>query len=184
MTTVKLLEDLAAFTREHTADLRLPAQPGDEELTDPPMRAPAVYYPALPDLRRYARYAPFVTHEVVTAQDGLEAHPSGAKLRVSTATVRTCFCVYHQDAREGRLYLLQLMERIRVPLLESCVVGGLFRLDQEAGVEYLVYPVDANTTAVSPFYLGEMLTVWKLPIVERKVPFESYQDEYRGGGYA
>lgn len=183
MTKVTLLEQLAAFTERCIADLLLPVQMQEEDEEPRPFRVPAVYYPCLPDLHLYAQYAPFITHEVVTSQDGAEQIPSGVKLRKSTAVVRTCFCVYHENEQEGRLSLLTVMERLRIALLEECVVGGQFRLDLDAGVETLVYPGNPSQTAVSPFYLGEMITTWKLPIIERKVPHEKEQSDYRGSGY-
>lgn len=183
MTRVTLLEQLAAFTERCIADLRLPAQMQEEDEMSPPFRVPAVYYPCLPDLHLYAQYAPFITHEVVTSQDGAEQFPTGVKLRKSTAVVRTCFCVYHENEQEGRLSLLTVMERLRIALLEKCVVGDQFRLDLDAGVETLVYPGNPSQTAVSPFYLGEMITTWKLPIIERKVPNGKNQADYRGSGY-
>lgn len=177
------MEQLSAFTAEHVSDLLLPVQMREEDETPPDFRAPAVYYPCLPDLHLYAQYAPFITHEIVTGRDGVEQAVPGVKQRSSSAVVRTCFCVYHQDPREGRLSLLTLMERIRIPLLEECVIGKQFRLDLDAGVESLVYPNNPEQTAVSPFYLGEMLTTWKLPTVERIVSHEKQQTDYRGGGY-
>ena len=161
MTRVTLLEQLSDFTEKHVSDLLLPVQMQEEDEEEPPFRAPSVYFPCLPELRLYAQYAPFITHEIVTGQDGVEQTVPGVKQKRSSAVVRTCFCVYHKNQQEGRLSLLTLMERIRIPLLDECV----------------------NQTAVSPFYLGEMITTWKLPTIERKVSNESQQADYRGSGY-
>ncbi len=183
MTRVTLLEQLSDFTEKHVSDLLLPVQMQEEDEEEPPFRAPSVYFPCLPELRLYAQYAPFITHEIVTGQDGVEQAVPGVKQKRSSAVVRTCFCVYHKNQQEGRLSLLTLMERIRIPLLEECVIGKQFRLDLDAGIETLVYPGNPNQTAVSPFYLGEMITTWKLPTIERKVSNESQQADYRGSGY-
>ena len=72
------------------------------------------------------------------------------------------------------------MERMRIGLQEAVVIGKQFKLDLEAGIETLVYPGNPNQTAVSPFYLGEMITTWHLPIIERKVPYGKNQVDYRG----
>ncbi len=170
MTRTTLLEQLEIFSKEHTEDLILPVQPQEEDETPPPDRAAEVYIPCLPELRSYVRKAPFITHEIVTGKDVAVQRPAGGKFMQSTAVVRTCFCVYHQDQQEGKLALLTLMERMRIALLEEVIIGNQFKLDLDTGVETLVYPGNPNQTAVSPFYLGEMITTWKLPPIERKVP--------------
>lgn len=183
MTKITLLERLKEFSEIHTGDLLLPVQPQEDDVEPPPNRAATVYAPCLPELRSYARKAPFTTHEIVTSKDAAVQRPGGGKFMQSTAVVRTCFCVYDPDEQKGKLALLTLMERTRIALLEEVVIGGQFKLDLDAGVETLVYPGNPNQTAVSPFYLGEMITTWHLPIVERKVPHGKNQPDYRGGGY-
>lgn len=183
MTKITLLEQLKEFSEEHTGDLLLPVQPQEEDENPPADRAATVYIPCLPELRAYARKAPFTTHEIVTSKDVAVQRPGGGKCMQSTAVVRTCFCVYHKNEQEGKLALLALMERTRIALLEEVVIGGQFKLDLDSGVETLVYPGNPNQTAVSPFYLGEMITTWQLPSIERKVPHGKKQSDFRGGGY-
>ena len=60
--------------------------------------------------------------------------------------------------------LLNLMERLRIALLQKRVVGGQFALDMQAGIESLIYP--DNTP---PFYLGEMMSRWWLPAIKREL---------------
>ena len=181
MTKITLLERLKDFTEEHTRDLLLPVQPQEDD-ENPPNRAADVYIPCLPELRSYARKAPFITHEIVTGKDAAIQRPSGGKLQSSTVA-RTCFCVYHPNAQEGGLALLNLMERLRIALLEEVVIGKQFKLDLDAGAETLVYPRNPNQTAVSPFYFGEMITTWFLPVIERKVSYGKNHSDYRGSGY-
>ena len=183
MTKITLLEQLKEFSEIHTGDLLLHVQPQEEDVEPPADRPATVYTPCLPELRSYTRKAPFTTHEIVTSKDAAVQHPGGGKFMQSTAVVRTCFCVYGPDEQKGKLALLTLMERTRIALLEEVVIGGQFKLDLDAGVETLVYPGNPNQTAVSPFYLGEMITTWHLPIVERKVPHGKNQPDFRGGGY-
>lgn len=183
MTKITLLEQLKAFTEAAIHDILLPVQMREEDETPPVNRAATVYVPRLPELRSYAQKAPFITHEIVTGKDGVGQYPGGGKFPESSAVVRTCFCVYHPNEQEGGLALLSLMERLRIALLEEVVIGKQFRLDLDAGVETLVYPGNPNQTAISPFYLGEMITTWRLPAVERKVPHGKEQVDFRGGGY-
>ena len=182
MTKITLLEQLEEFSKGCIGDLLLPVQPQEDD-ENPPNRAADVYTPCLPELRSYARKAPFITHEIVTSKDVAVQRPGGGKFMQSTTVVRTCFCVYDPDEQKGKLALLTLMERHRITLLEEVVIGKQFKLDLDAGIEQLTYPGNPNQTAVSPFYLGEMITTWQLPIIERKVPHGKDNIDYRGGGY-
>lgn len=167
MTKVMLLRELKTFTEAVIQDLRFPVQPQEEDELPPQDRVADVYIPRLPELRSYVRKAPFITHEIVTGKDKLDPDPRGGKRLDCTAVVRSCFCVYHPNEQEGTLALLTLMEQMRISLLERPVLGGQFTLDLDAGIETLVYPVNPNQTAQSPFYLGEMITTWGLPPVKR-----------------
>ena len=181
MTRIVLLEQLKAFTEKCIKDLLLPVQMQEEDTEPPPDRAADVYAPCLPELRSYAQKAPFITHEIVTGKDKLEPDPHMGKRQDSIAVVRTCFCVYHKNEQDGRFALLTLMERLRIAFLEAGTIAKQFRLDLEAGMETLVYPGNPGQTAVSPFYLGEMITTWYLPIIERKVPY-AQEHNWNGAG--
>ena len=111
--------------------------------------------------RQLARkgYAP-----VLVSNRADELETAGAALAAETGVpVRTLFCVYSEDEQEGGLNLLNLMERIRISLMENPILDRQFRLDDEGGIEQLVYPDDT-----APFFLGEMMTVWKMPPVRRE----------------
>lgn len=170
MTKVFLLEQLKEFTEAHVKDLLLPVQAQEEDET-PPDRPAAVYIPRLPEQRSYERRAPFITHEIITGRFALETDRRGLRQLRSAAVVRTVFCVYHENEAEGGLALMNLMERVSMPLLERVVIGKQFKLDLDAGVDALIYPIDPGKNAVSPFYFGEMLTTWILPPVERIIDY-------------
>ena len=169
MTRVILLEQLKVFTEDVTREILLPVQMQEKDESQPPDRAASVYVPRLPKLSAYKQKAPFITHESVTSKDILTQAPNGYQFMQASAVVRSCFCVYHPHEQEGGLALLNLMERLRIALLETVVIGKQFTLDVKAGVETLVYPSNPNQTASSLFYLGEMITVWKIKGIERKV---------------
>ena len=162
MTKVILLEKLKEFTEAAACGLLLPVRPGDEEECPPPPRAPNVYRMRLPRFRDAVRKAPYILHQVITGKD---IQPSGTRPEAS-AVVRTVFCVYHEDEEEGALALLNLMEALRIALLERPVLPGPFVLDLKAGLETLVYPDDGDPRT-APYYLGEMVSTWKMPPVER-----------------
>ena len=99
-------------------------------------------------------------HQVIT---GMDQQPQGQRV-TSSAKVRSICCVYNDDEQEGGLMLLNLMERLRIAMLRQVVIGGQFTLDLEAGLETIVYPDDT-----APYFVGEMISTWKLPPVEREV---------------
>ena len=119
----------------------------------------AVYKMRLPDSTSATKKAPYIIHQIVTSKD---TQPSG-QLEAGSAVVRSIFCVYCNDEQEGAMHLLNLIERLRIRLLQDVVIGGQFELDLEVGVETLIY---LENTA--PYFAGEMSTTWKMPSVERK----------------
>ena len=155
MTKVVLLKQLKEFTEERVKDLLLPVAQQKEDEEPPKDRPAEVYRTRLPDSRAAKKKAPYILHQVITGK---------------------VFCVYHKDEQEGGLALLNLMERLRIAMLEEGIVGKQFVLDREAGLESLVYP---DNTA--PYYAGEMISVWKLPIIERKVPY-AQEHNWNGAG--
>lgn len=159
MTRIILLERLRDFTKEATADLIMPTriQKGD---TEQGYRPADVYLMRLPDGNSATKKAPYVLHQIIT---GMDQQPQGQRV-TSSAKVRSICCVYNDDEQEGGLMLLNLMDRIRVALLRQVVIGEQFTLDLEAGLEVLVYPDDT-----APYFVGEMISTWILPPVEREV---------------
>jgi len=159
MTKVILLEQLRDFTLAATADLIMPTsmQDGDKEQKH---RAAEVFLMRLPDSRSAKKKAPYVLHQIITGADKQVPGDRDS----SAVTVRSIFCVYNDNEQDGGLMLLNLMERLRIGLLKKVVIGNQFTLDKEAGLETLVYPDDT-----APYYAGEMISVWKLPAVEREV---------------
>lgn len=150
-------------------DILLPVQPTEED-PEPADRSVDVYIPRLPELRAFAQRAPFITHEIVTGADGLEKDERGMKQFRSRALVRTVFCIYHEDGQKGAMALLHLMERLRIALLEQGVLAGEFELDLAEKLQTMVYQINPNQAATEPFYLGEMVSTWRLPPIQRMAP--------------
>lgn len=160
MTKVTLLNQLKDFT-EHSVDgILLPVAPQKGDDGKPQMRVPEVHCARLPDSKSAKKKAPYILHQILNGRD---IQPSGNRA-TSVAIVRSIFCVFDNDEQQGGLALLEVMERLRIDLLETEVIGGQFHLDLEAGIESVVYPEDT-----APYYAGEMITTWKLPIIERKI---------------
>lgn len=161
MTKVVFLERLKEFTLSVTGNILMPVamQKGDAQPPDP--RAAEVYRTRLPDSSAAKKKAPYILHQIITGKD---VQSAGEKTPIATAVVRTVFCVYNVNEEEGGVMLLNLMERLRMALLEQVIIGDQFELDLEAGLETLVYPEDT-----APYFAGEMVSTWKLPRIKRKV---------------
>jgi hypothetical protein len=157
MNRVDFLDSLTSFTVEAVKDVILPVrmQKGD---TDRQQRAADVYRMRLPDGKAATKKAPYIIHQLVTGSDyqnqGDDPH--------HRTTVRTIFCVYSDDEQEGALMLLNLMERLRIRLLEQVILDKRYELDLKEKLETLIYPDDT-----APYFAGEMVSVWKLPPVRR-----------------
>ena len=160
MTKNVLLDVLAAFTSDAVSDLILPVR-ASKAVPDPEDRAAEVYKMRLPDSKSAKDKAPYIQHQIITGGD---KQPSGQKIDCR-ATVRSIFVVYDDDESEGALNLLNLMERLRIRLLQQVVIGEQFELNLQEGVETMIYPDDT-----APYFMGEMVTVWNLPPVQREVP--------------
>jgi len=158
MTSVILLEVLKERTESAVKDLLMPIKP-TKDAPDADIRAPTVYIARLPDEKASNKYAPYILHTVLNTSYRQEP----GDMPLGLVNVRSLFCMYSPDEQEGGLYLLNCMERVRIDLMSNPIVGRQFRLDFEGGIEQLVYPDDT-----APFYLGEMMTVWKMPTVRRE----------------
>ena len=160
MTRTDLLEVLCAETVQMTKDIILPVsvQREDEYQTS---RAAVVHKMRLPDGKSTEKKAPYIIHQIITGKDSQQ---NGERARGFT-TIRSIFCVYSSDGEEGSLNLLNLMERCRIGLLQKVLIGQKYTLNLNEGIEVLIYPDDT-----SPYYLGEMVTTWTMPNIEREVP--------------
>ncbi len=162
MTGIILLERLKEFTEDATRGLLLPVARQRSDTSPPDPRAANVYRMRLPDGKAADKKVPYILHQLITRKDS----QIPGKLPTATVTVRSIFCVYHSDEQEGGLALLNLMERLRIALWQKGVLGKQFILDREQGLESLIYPEDTAT-----YYNGEMISVWKIPSVERMVTY-------------
>lgn len=159
MTSVDLLNVLKAETIKITKDILMPVNIKSGEAANE-SRSAKVHLMRLPDEKADWKKAPYVIHQAVT---GNNTQVSGQPI-ACRVDIRSVFCVYSRDQQEGELMLLNLMERIRLHLLEQVVIGKRYELDLAAGLQWMVYPDTAY-----PYHMGEMVSTWKLPKINRKV---------------
>ena len=148
MTPLQLLDALEAFVKQETKDILLPVRV-DRKSGENKERAAEVYKMRLPNKTAQTERVPYLLLQYIKSTDTQEQGQdpeSECTVRIVAAT----YCV------------LNLLTRIRVALLKDGVVGGQFVL--KSPLEMIVYP---DSTA--PYYLGEMMTTWAMPIIESEV---------------
>ena len=159
MTANEFLDDLGAFMKAATKNLRLPVHPTKEN-KKPEDRAPEVYKMRLPDKKSYQDKAPYLFNRIVLIED----HQHPGERGECKCTVCTSFCVYCDDEMQGALHLLNLMEDVRQEILRTQVISNMYQIDMDEGMQFAIYdnqPV--------PFFIGEAVSVWKIPTIEREV---------------
>lgn len=159
MTEAVLLERLAEFIEEITKDRIYPVR-RKAGVDDGKERAPNVYKMALPKKGHDDQLIPYIVLQVVTSKTA----QAGGNPMERRCAVRIVFAIYDEDAMEGGNALLTLISAVEEKLLETQLIGGQFILSDT--METLVYPDNAP-----PYHMGEMMTVWKMPPIERQVTY-------------
>lgn len=157
MTPLQLLDALEAFVKQETKDILLPVRV-DRKSGENKERAAEVYKMRLPNKTAQTERVPYLLLQYIKSTDTQEQGQEPE----SECTVRIVAATYSEDESEGAMCVLNLLTRIRVALLKDGVVGGQFVL--KSPLEMIVYP---DSTA--PYYLGEMMTTWTMPIIESEV---------------
>ncbi len=156
MTPIILLDRLKEFVEKQTRDLLLSVRVKSDE--EPQERPAHVYKMRLPNKEGETKLIPYILLQFVSGHDSQEENQdpeSGCMVRIVIAT-------YSEDGETGAMNVLNIIDRIRIALLKAGVIGEQFLLQKP--IEYIVYPDSTN-----PYFLGEMITRWGLPIIEREV---------------
>lgn len=157
MTAVVLLDELKKFIEEHTKDIILSVRV-KQSSGEPKERPAEVHKMRLPDKEGETKLIPYILLQFLTGKDAQEEGQSAE----SESKVRIVVATYSEDGAEGATDVLNVLTRIRVALLKAGVVGKQFLLKKP--LEYIVYPDET-----APYYMGEMLTIWEMPEIEREV---------------
>lgn len=157
MTPLELLDALGAFIKQETKDILLPVRV-DRKSGEKKERAAEVYKMRLPDKDAQTQRIPYILLQFLKSADSQE---SGDRPE-STCMVRIVAATYSENGEEGALGVLNLLTRIRIALLKDGVIADRFLLTPP--IELIVYP-----DSTPPYYLGEMMTNWKMPIIESEV---------------
>lgn len=157
MTPAILLDDLQEFIEENTADILLEVKVRKGEATEKE-RAAKVYKMGLPEKDDNTQQVPYILLKVLTGEDKKGARQP----KESMVRVRMVIATYSQNGERGAMALLNLILRIQERLQKKGVIGGRFCLQYP--FEYIVYQ-----DVTPPYYLGEIMTIWSIPSIEREV---------------
>lgn len=157
MTPLELLDALKAFIEENTKDILLPVRV-DRKSGEAKERPAEVYKMRLPTKDAETKRIPYVLLQYIKSTDTQTA----GEPPESSAMVRIVAATYSEDGEEGALCVLNLLTRIRIAFLRDGVIAERFML--KPPIEMIVYP-----DSTPPYYLGEMMTEWRMPIVESEV---------------
>ena len=157
MTPLELLDALKAFIEENTKDILLPVRV-DRKSGEAKERPAEVYKMRLPTKDAETKRIPYVLLQYIKSTDTQTA----GEPPESSCMVRIVAATYSEDGEEGAMCVLNLLTRIRIAFLRDGVIAEHFML--KPPIEMIVYP-----DSTPPYYLGEMMTEWRMPIVESEV---------------
>lgn len=157
MTPLELLDALKAFIEENTKDILLPVRV-DRKSGEAKERPAEVYKMQLPTKDAETKRIPYVLLQYIKSTDTQTA----GEPPESSCMVRIVAATYSEDGEEGAMCVLNLLTRIRIAFLRDGVIAERFML--KPPIEMIVYP-----DSTPPYYLGEMMTEWRMPIVESEV---------------
>lgn len=159
MTPIILLEELKKFIEQKTKDIILQVKVNSKSGSDEPKeRAANIHKMKLPSKDAETKQIPYILLQFLTGKDTQEE----GQYSESECQIRIVVATYSEDGSEGALDVLNVLTRIRSSLLKEGVISKQFLIKKP--LEYIVYPDDT-----APYYLGEMITVWNIPSIEREV---------------
>lgn len=161
MTPTILLEELKKYIEEKTKDIILPVRQKRGQPTEE--RPPAVYLMNLPKKEDEVQQIPYILIKYLTGKDDQQPGEDPDAL----ANIRIIVATYGEDAEEGAMALLNVISTLRINFLKDQEIGRQFRLIHP--LESIIYPEDTR-----PYYLGEMMTTWTLPKIEREIITNAY----------
>ena len=144
-------------SEENTKDILLPVRV-DRKSGEAKERPAEVYKMRLPTKDAETKRIPYVLLQYIKSTDTQTA----GEPPESSCMVRIVAATYSEDGEEGAMCVLNLLTRIRIAFLRDGVIAERFML--KPPIEMIVYP-----DSTPPYYLGEMMTEWRMPIVESEV---------------
>ena len=158
MTPIVLLECLEEFVKDKTKDIMLQVRVRNQNPDEEKERAAGVYKMRLPNKEDQTQKIPYILLQVLKGEDQKEERGP----QESTCQIRIIVATYSEDGGTGSFDVLNVLMRLKSELEKVGIIGNRFTL--QLPLEWIVYP---DTT--QPYYLGEMMTNWELPVIKREV---------------
>lgn len=158
MTVTDLMTALKSLVEECTGDIILPCRP-EKPGGETTYRAARVYLMDLPKKTDEANFVPYIVLQVLTGQDEQKAGEDPH----SQVGVRFAIGVFCDDMSEGKLNVLNIIERIRHRLLRREIIAGHFVL-----MDTIDWAIDPQTNG--QYFFGELLASFELPPVQPDFP--------------
>lgn len=158
MTPGILLNCLEEFVKEKTKDIKLQVRVRNQNPEEEKERAANVYKMRLPNKEDQTQKVPYILLQVLKGEDSRqerEPEEDSCQIRIIIAT-------YSENGSLGAYDVLNVIMRIRSELKKAGVLGGRFVL--QLPLEWIVYP-----DSTQPYYLGEIMTNWSMPVIKREV---------------
>lgn len=154
MTPSVLVAELKKFAEDCTRDIQLPVRAKQTETPELKLRAPMVYAMDLPSKEDDTKLAPYI---VVQLLPGVDRQKQGEDPEsvVQVRFVSVCYC---DNMGEGKMYVLNVIERLRERLLKQRVLAEHFSLAYGEDVEYFV-----NLNPLVPYFDGELVAKFEIP---------------------
>lgn len=167
---VRLVECLAEWCEEDLKDIWLPTKPLEDELDDEeleegderrlPYRAIRAYKHAFPAAVDPSSRIPYL---IVQATGGEDTKSGQSGLRKSIVDIRLVLATYDENTIEGKRSVLNIISKLRDDLWRMEVVG-CYEITEPFQFQVL-------TDDTGSYHIGEILTTWKVPRIERDIPF-------------
>lgn len=157
MTPLDLLDALKAYIEEKTKDIILPTRV-DRKSGDFKERPAEVHKMRLPTKEAETQQIPYIVLQYIKSTDNQDA----GQRPESTCMIRIVIATYSENEADGALCVLNLLTRIRLAFLKDGMIADRYIL--KPPLEMVVYP-----DSTPPYYLGEMITEWQMPIIESEV---------------
>ena len=120
-------------------------------------RTPVVFVGGLPSKDSETQQVPYILIKALTGTDSQQTgqeEESECKLRIIVVT-------YSESPEEGYMDTLNVIDRIRLNLLQERVVGSQFILKMP--LEFIIYEDD-----IKPYSIGELITTFEMPAIRRR----------------
>lgn len=151
-----LIQALQGFIQKETKDLKMTSRV-KRNSTEPAERQPEVYIGELPEPEGVEKAAPYILLKLLTGK-----HERNSGNDENKCMVRVIFVAYSEDPQECYIQLLNVIARVQYRLLEETVIDNRFTL--QSPLEMVIYEDDTGA-----YKIGEMMTIWELPVVKRKI---------------